>query len=564
MSTLRFPNGRHRLASRWIGLLTLACVNATAVAQEAPSFPVRDRIIVPWITPTALFLQLEPVQQELKLTKEQIATQASILQARPEKLRRARSENPDREKFITARERIFNEDEAAAHANLTAEQRTRLQQIQLQSQGPLAFTRRAEGALRTLSMPLLGLLKLSDDQVARMKVIVSEGQAQIARAARFPVALSAKDGPPPMEAIRNYVESSEFEAAKQKARIAALEARAAVMMRIEAVLSDEQRQAYHAALGTPFDLSKLRWGPADDPKREVQLVALALGHTGGQRADPTFDARVSRPAYSSAERHPRVLFDEAHRNFHTATGRYKPFAELITSDGYEVTPNREAFSRAVLEKGDILVIANATMPDRTGTSGEPSDAFTVAECAAVYDWVRDGGSLLLITDHPPFSLAAEGLAKRFGVAIGRGVASDPAHSKGGVAELVFTREDHLLGEHPITQGRDESERIQRVQTFAGTSLKGPEDSVALLKLSDTASERVPRGDGSPVSLAGRAQGLAFTFGQGRVVMLGEAAELSAQIVGVEGEKFGMNVPGLDNRQLALNIMHWLSGVLDPR
>ena len=25
----------------------------------------------------------------------------------------------------------------------------------------------------------------------------------------------------------------------------------------------------------------------------------------------------------------------------------------------------------------------------------------------------------------------------------------------------------------------------------------------------------------------------------------------------------MNVPGLDNRQMALNIMHWLSGLLEP-
>ena len=30
------------------------------------------------------------------------------------------------------------------------------------------------------------------------------------------------------------------------------------------------------------------------------------------------------------------------------------------------------------------------------------------------------------------------------------------------------------------------------------------------------------------------------------------------------EKFGMNVPGIDNRQMALNILHWLSGLLEPR
>jgi hypothetical protein len=68
---------------------------------------------------------------------------------------------------------------------------------------------------------------------------------------------------------------------------------------------------------------------------------------------------------------------------------------------------------------------------------------------------------------------------------------------------------------------------------------------------------------SPV--AGRAQGLAMTFGKGKVVMLGEAALFSAQVVRyADGRamKFGMNVPGNDDRQFALNALHWLSGLLN--
>ena len=64
-----------------------------------------------------------------------------------------------------------------------------------------------------------------------------------------------------------------------------------------------------------------------------------------------------------------------------------------------------------------------------------------------------------------------------------------------------------------------------------------------------------------ISAAGRAQGLVFGLGKGRVVILGEAAMLSAQMTGPGGTKFGMNRPGIDNRQLALNIVHWLSGLL---
>ena len=271
---------------------------------------------------------------------------------------------------------------------------------------------------------------------------------------------------------------------------------------------------------------------------------------------------MAHPAYAGDLKHPRVLFDEAHHNFHTAGGRYKPFADLMTSDGYEVIPNREKFSRDALKKGDILVIANALGAEGMGQPGAADPAFTDAECDAVRAWINDGGSLLFISDHAPMGAAAECLAKRLGVSMSKGASSDPSNSEGSDTFLVFTRQNHLLGEHPITRGRYDSERLNRIQTFTGTSVKGPEGSVPILKLADTAVD-LDRGGGKPASAAGRAQGVAFRLGKGRVVVMGEAAELSAQVIG-NGRKFGMNVPGIDNRQMALNIMHWLSGLLEPR
>ncbi len=84
-----------------------------------------------------------------------------------------------------------------------------------------------------------------------------------------------------------------------------------------------------------------------------------------------------------------------------------------------------------------------------------------------------------------------------------------------------------------------------------------------MKLADTAMDAMPGQNNKPVSAAGRAQGIAMKFGKGRVIVLGEAGMLSAQVVGTGPQqmKFGMNRPGIDNRQLALNIMHWLSGKL---
>jgi hypothetical protein len=58
--------------------------------------------------------------------------------------------------------------------------------------------------------------------------------------------------------------------------------------------------------------------------------------------------------------------------------------------------------------------------------------------------------------------------------------------------------------------------------------------------------------------AGDSQGLAFEFGQGRVVVLGEAGMLTAQVEG--GKPFGFNETK-ENRQFALNLMHWLTRLL---
>jgi len=535
-------------------------VELRARAQEVPTVELRDFGIVPRPALQSVLLEMESVQKELKMTDAQKKEEVAIRERQMQKIQQARRDTKDIAKFRTARDAIFNEYEAAIQANVKPEQRQRLDQIQLQAQGPLAFARRDYGATEFIGPPLAERLKLSDDQARRAREIAEAGEREIAKAASFPVALDPKGGPPSAETVGKLVEGPEFQAAKQKARQAGRDAWAAVIGRIEGVLTDAQRGAYHKLLGEPFDVSSLRWGQ-DERQADIQLVAAALGLGGGQHADPSFDTKVARPAYINSDRHPRVLFDEAHHNFHTAGGRYKPFAGLIVNDGYVVIPNREKFARELFRNGDILVIANALGAEGMGQPGAANPAFTDAECDAVRDWVKDGGALLLITDHAPMGAAAECLAKRFDVEMSKGATSDPVNSQGDETSLVFTRQNHLLGDHPITRGRDDSERLNRVQTFTGTSLKGPAGSIPILKLADTAVDH-SFNDDKPVSAAGRAQGLAFRFGNGRVVVLGEAAELSAQMIGLE--KFGMNVPGLDNRQMALNIMHWLSGLLEPR
>ncbi|HEY3579099.1 MAG TPA: DUF4350 domain-containing protein [Pyrinomonadaceae bacterium] len=293
------------------------------------------------------------------------------------------------------------------------------------------------------------------------------------------------------------------------------------------------------------------------------LLCLSVVVGAQQLPDPEFNTNVANPAYTKSE--PRVLFDEAHHNFHTIDGRYKPFADLLRNDGYRVVRNRQPFSKETLNSFKVLVIANALGAEEMDDNGADASAFTEEECQAVQDWVKNGGSLLLIADHAPFGGAAESLAKRFDVDMSKGFTYDPANSVvGNASVLIFSRDNKLLATHPITEGRDEKERINRVESFTGQSLKGPADGVAILKLADTAKDSPDQNTDASVSAAGRAEALAFKFGKGRVVVQGEAAMLSAQISGPEKSKMGMNVPGNDNKQYALNVMHWLSGLLKEK
>ena len=225
------------------------------------------------------------------------------------------------------------------------------------------------------------------------------------------------------------------------------------------------------------------------------------------------------------------MIDEAHNNYHKANGRYKPFVDLLTADGYRVSSNQNAFTPEVLDGVDMLVIANAA----GGTNEDDPDsvkatpAFTNQERVVVRDWVERGGALLLIADHAPSGAAAEALAAAFGVEMRNTWTFDENHGEPGYGKynLAFTRSNGLLGEHAITQGHHDTERINKVVSFTGQSLKGPPHSVPLLILSNSAVDEDVT-ETVRVSAAGRVQGLALLAGNGRVVVLGEAAMLTAQ------------------------------------
>jgi len=293
------------------------------------------------------------------------------------------------------------------------------------------------------------------------------------------------------------------------------------------------------------------------------LLWAATGCSPAQQVpDLKYNPPVPRPAYESGMG-PRVVIDEAHHNFHTAGGRYRPFAELLRRDGYRVEGRGKPLSAHSLTAVDVLVIANPLHERNVEDWSLPTpSAFTRDEIAAVRTWVEKGGSLFLIADHMPFPGAASELAQAFGVEFSNGYAR-PGHREPGRSDTFEDGTD--LKESAVTRGRADDEKVTKVVTFGGSAFKPPKDAVPVLvfgaKSVSLETKRAPglTPDAAKVPIEGWCQGALLKVGNGRVAVFGEAAMFSAQLAGPERQPMGMNAPeAKQNHQLLLNVMHWLT------
>jgi hypothetical protein len=291
---------------------------------------------------------------------------------------------------------------------------------------------------------------------------------------------------------------------------------------------------------------------------------------------------IAKPRYPY-DGGPLILIDAGHHNTHTLEGRYQALAKVARRDGYRVQASAAPFSRESLARAQILVVANALHErNRVRTGAEVTDwslptpaAFTPEEVGAVRDWAREGGGLLLAADHMPFAGAAAELAAAFGVRfdnaftideeVERSV-GDPAAAVSHV--MVFRRADGGLAGHAITNGGNEVERVNAVATFGGHAFRADGNAAPLLVLGPTAVSLLPEvawkfpPETTRRSAAGWLQGAALRFGRGRVAVFAEAGLFGVQTSGA-GEPVGMNAPeAAQNPRFLLNLLHWLSGLLD--
>lgn len=300
------------------------------------------------------------------------------------------------------------------------------------------------------------------------------------------------------------------------------------------------------------------------------VLAISAGAADAdQIPDPTADVNVAHPAFAPGSG-PLMGIDSAHHNFHTIDNRYKPFADLMRSDGFQLLDSKAPFTSENLTPLKILVVSNAlptALADPDNWMRPASSAFTPAEIAAVKTWVAGGGSLLLIADHKPMATSAHDLAAAFGFDLDDGVVErDPMVSS---FPDLFTRAAGTLADDAVTRGRNAGEMVTSVETFTGSAFHAPATARPIIVLSKGYMSHqciLPCPVGVPEhSVAGFLQGAVMHFGKGRVAMFGEAAMFTAQEVTGHNPPlhFGFTAPtAKQNKQFILNLVNWLAGALD--
>ncbi len=294
------------------------------------------------------------------------------------------------------------------------------------------------------------------------------------------------------------------------------------------------------------------------------LLPFCLLLQGQQVSDTLFAPPIPNPVYPE-QAGPLILIDEGHYNFHTKDGRYTAFSRLLKRDGYRIAGAKGSFKPNTLEGARILVISNALHKTNVENWYLPTpSAFEPEEIEFLRNWVEQGGRLFLIADHMPLAGAAADMAAAFGFEFTNGYVLDDR----GRGPSIFSLEDQTLHPSMITRGRNPSESVTQITTFTGQAFKIPEQAEPMLTFSehftnflpDTAAVFTPETPRIPA--AGYHQGAFMNYGNGKLVVSGEAAMFSAQLAGPEKWKMGMNNPEApQNYQFLLNIIHWLDDQL---
>ncbi|MBR98564.1 MAG: hypothetical protein CMC57_01170 [Flavobacteriaceae bacterium] len=273
--------------------------------------------------------------------------------------------------------------------------------------------------------------------------------------------------------------------------------------------------------------------------------------------DINVDLSVENPSFKFNDG-PLVMIDAAHKNFFVQSHLIKPLVDIVLNDGYRVSFIDKTLTRENLNQAKILIIITALPFDfATRRSAAEMQTFTENELNEVQAWVKNGGSLLVFSEHAPFDQAINPLLKKFEIESSVGVTIDTLnYDKSYNSRMIVFKGENLNNSHPLVNGKYE---VKKLVSFGGSALSGEKYDNILRLGNSSLNVRHQTGNG-PIG-RGNSQGLAGFYGKGKVVAFGDSNGFTAMIFDNEdGSKMyaGMNSKGYDWKNFVLNTFDWLS------
>ncbi len=273
--------------------------------------------------------------------------------------------------------------------------------------------------------------------------------------------------------------------------------------------------------------------------------------------DINVDLSVENPSFKFNDG-PLVMIDAAHKNFFVQSHLIKPLVDIVLNDGYRVSFIDKTLTRENLNQAKILIIITALPFDfATRRSAAEMQTFTENELNEVQAWVKNGGSLLVFSEHAPFDQAINPLLRKFEIESSVGVTIDTLnYDKSYNSRMIVFKGENLNNSHPLVNGKYE---VKKLVSFGGSALSGEKYDNILRLGNSSLNVRHQTGNG-PIG-RGNSQGLAGFYGKGKVVAFGDSNGFTAMIFDNEdGSKMyaGMNSKGYDWKNFVLNTFDWLS------
>lgn len=271
--------------------------------------------------------------------------------------------------------------------------------------------------------------------------------------------------------------------------------------------------------------------------RLIPLILLILTLT-------TFNFNLTTPIVGESSNESYVIaFDQSHAPAYTieSNGNYSILADFLRSLGY-IVKSISSIEYDSLRNVSTLVIAT------------PSIEYSSQEAEVLRVWVENGGSLLILAEWGEYSKPLKELADTFNFRIEgldrNDMLVDPSQHLvvDGVSyeAWIYVGRSQLNTTSPMLRG------VSRLEFYGATSLtlEVGDGSILAFTSKDT------KWFYSDAKEAGKPLAVAMTYGDGKIVVIGDSDLFSNQDLDRDGE---INLFDSDNEIFAINVFSWLTG-----